>query len=45
MTMPEPPQNGGYLIAAYIVAALISIGYMVSLWVRSGKELRARGNK
>jgi hypothetical protein len=29
--LPEPPRNGGYLIAAYIVAAIILLGYWVRL--------------
>jgi len=30
----ELPQNGGYLIAAYIVTPVILVGYLVSLWRR-----------
>ncbi len=30
----EQPQNGGYLIAAYIVTPVILVGYLVSLWRR-----------
>ena len=30
----EVPQNGGYLIAAYVVAPVILVGYLVSLWRR-----------
>jgi len=33
--MPELPQNGAYMVAAYIVTAVILVGYAVSLWVRS----------
>jgi hypothetical protein len=29
--VPEPPNNGGYLIAAYIVAAVILLGYWLRL--------------
>jgi hypothetical protein len=29
---PEPPQNGGYLVAAYVVTAVILIGYWIRLW-------------
>lgn len=29
------PNNGGYAIAAYIVAAVIVLGYAMSLWRRS----------
>jgi hypothetical protein len=27
----EPPQNGGYLLAAYVVATVILVGYWVRL--------------
>ena len=30
--LPEPPQNGGYLVAAYVVTAVILIGYWIRLW-------------
>lgn len=30
----ELPQNGGYLIAAYVVTPVILAGYLVSLWRR-----------
>jgi hypothetical protein len=30
----EVPQNGGYLLAAYVVTPVILIGYLVSLWRR-----------
>jgi hypothetical protein len=33
--MPEPPDNGAYLVAAYVVTAAILIGYWLSLWRRS----------
>jgi len=33
--MPELPQNGAYMVAAYIVTAVILMGYAVSLWMRS----------
>jgi hypothetical protein len=31
------PDNGNYLTAAYIVAAVILVGYAVVLW-RAGKQ-------
>lgn len=34
---PEPPQNGGYLLAAYIVTSLILLGYFGWLWSRARK--------
>jgi len=36
----ETPQNQDFLVAAYVVAALIYLGYSVSLWRRSRKALR-----
>ena len=36
----EPPQNGEYLVAAYVIAATILIGYWGALWrrVRRGRK-------
>ncbi len=33
------PDNGGYLVAAYSVVAIVMVGYAVSLWrrYRAGK--------
>jgi hypothetical protein len=31
----DVPQNGGYMVAAYIVAAAILVGYALSLYRRS----------
>jgi len=28
------PENGSYMVAAYIVTAVIVVGYVVSLWRR-----------
>ncbi len=36
--MPEVPQNGGYMVAAYIVTAVILLAYAFSLYRRIGKE-------
>ena len=34
--MPDTvPQNGGYMVAAYVVAAVILISYAVSLYLRT----------
>jgi hypothetical protein len=33
---PEPPVNGGYMIAAYVVAAVILLAYFGNLVRRSG---------
>jgi hypothetical protein len=37
--MVEPPANGGYLVAAYIVTAAILVGYWIRLWRLSRKRL------
>lgn len=37
----ETPQNGGFLVAAYVVAAVIYVSYALSLWVRARRALRA----
>ena len=33
--MPDVPQNAGYMVAAYIVAAVILIGYALTLYRRT----------
>ena len=35
--MPEVPQNAGFMIAAYIVAGAILVGYALSLYLRTRK--------
>jgi nucleoside recognition membrane protein YjiH len=30
-----PPDNGGYMVAAYVVTPLILLGYVGWLWLRS----------
>ncbi len=35
----EPPANGGYRTAAYIVAAVIYLVYSVRLWLRSRRAI------
>jgi len=35
--MSEVPQNSGYMMAAYIVTAVILIAYAVSLYRRTSK--------
>lgn len=33
--MPEAmPQNAGYMVAAYVVTAVILVGYAMTLWRR-----------
>jgi hypothetical protein len=39
---PEPPSNGEYMIAAYVVAAIILIGYWVRLWWKAKNLLDQR---
>ena len=41
--LAETPQNGEYLVAAYVIGTVILMGYWVSLWRRAktivnGKE-------
>jgi hypothetical protein len=31
----ETPQNGEYLVAAYVITAVILLGYWVALWRRA----------
>ena len=39
--MPETvPQNGGYMIAAYVITAVIVLGYALSLYLRARRSLR-----
>ena len=33
--MPETPSNGGYMVAAYVVATVIYLGYALVLWRRA----------
>lgn len=39
----ETPQNGGFLVAAYVVAAVIYLAYAASLFVRAGRAMREAG--
>ena len=36
---PETPQNGEYLVAAYVITAVILVGYCVALWRRAKKSV------
>jgi len=36
---PETPHNAGYMVAAYVVAPVILVGYLVSLWSRVRRAL------
>jgi hypothetical protein len=40
--LAETPQNGEYLIAAYVIAATILIGYWVRLWRRAKKGVSGK---
>ena len=40
-----PPDNGSFLTAAYVVASVIYLGYVVSLVVRAGKVKSLRSEK
>jgi hypothetical protein len=35
-----PPDNGGYMVAAYVLTAVILLGYAVGLWRRANKAVR-----
>jgi hypothetical protein len=39
--MQATPQNGGYMVAAYIIVAVILVGYALSLYLRARRSLRA----
>jgi len=36
--MSDVPQNAGYMVAAYVVTAVILVAYAVSLYRRSSKS-------
>mgnify|MGYP001764024633 CR=1 FL=1 len=36
--MPDVPQNGGYMVAAYVVTAVILLAYAVSLYRRATRS-------
>lgn len=40
MTPEQVPQTGGYMMAAYIVAAVILVAYAVILWRRGSAKGR-----
>ena len=40
MLPADPPQNAGYMVAAYIVAPVILVGYLLSLVRRVRRALR-----
>lgn len=36
----EPPRNGGYMVAGYLITAIICLGYALSLWRRARRIFR-----
>ena len=38
--LAEAPENAGYMIAAYVVAPVILVGYLVVLWGRVKRAVR-----
>jgi hypothetical protein len=40
-----PPENGGYMLAAYLVTTIILVGYVWALWRRAGRALSRVGNQ
>ena len=41
----ETPQNGGFLLAAYTVTAVIYLGYAASLFARARRSLHEAGKR
>jgi hypothetical protein len=37
-----PPDNEGYMVAAYVVTAVILVGYAVGLWRRARKAVKRK---
>ena len=35
-----PPDNGAYMVAGYVVTAVILVGYAAALWRRAGRAVR-----
>ena len=38
--MADTPQNGGYMIAAYVIASVIYLVYALTLWVRARNAIK-----
>lgn len=38
--MQSVPQNGGFMIAAYVITGAILLGYALSLYLRARRGLR-----
>jgi hypothetical protein len=43
--LTEPPQNGEYLVAAYLITAVILLGYWVALWRKAKKNVSGNGKE
>ena len=43
--LAEAPENAGYMIAAYVVAPVILVGYLVALWGRVKRAVRRSGGQ
>jgi hypothetical protein len=43
--LPETPQNGEYLVAAYVIATVILVGYWVALCRRAGRARQSVSGK
>ena len=41
--MGNPPSNGGYMVAAYVVAGAIYVGYALVLWRKARRVLKDLG--
>jgi len=41
----ETPENAGYMIAAYVVAPVILVGYLASLWGRVKRAVGRSGGR
>ena len=37
-----PPDNGGYMVAGYLVTAVILVGYAGMLWRRANKSVNGK---
>jgi hypothetical protein len=40
----EPPHNGGYMLAAYLIVGVVLLGYSLSLMARARKEEQREKN-
>ena len=43
--LAEAPENAGYMIAAYVVAPVILVGYLVVLWGRVKRAVGRSGGQ